>query len=703
MTKITSKDGSCRAALQTQADQAHPRRRYARKVSVTAARIAGVAAVLLAVLCAGVGQASSGNPGDQLLDLLKQSIEWYRNVQVPAQVSSDPADSIYSSYNRGTSLQTLALIFEFSRVRAQQIETEHPSTPTSGSGGSQTTYTLAQMIATAQSSVQQESATLQTMQQQLARAGGKKRQTIENQIAEEKSTLELAKEQVEVLQQLNVFALAGASEGLPGKIDELERTVPEVRMMAHGTHSPAKPEVEESGSEPANDGAAGNAAANAQHAEMPPAAAPGTPQAPEAKQPAESGGIIALSEQLISLTSKLKAQTGAINSTATLRAALGRIRQPLADRVRKVAQAGDQLAAQPQSNDPAVLGNRSKQTEALTAQYKELSAALIPLAKASILLDGASNNMIEWRSETQRTYTRLGRALLLRVAVLAIVLVVIAVASDFWRRAIFRYIHEQRRRNHFMMLRRFAVGMAVALVLVFGFVTEFGSLATFAGFLTAGLALALQNVILSVAAYFFLIGRYGIRTGDRVQIGGVTGDVVEIGMVQIHLVEIDTSGGDSRPTGRIVGISNSVFFQPTSSFFKQLPDSNFAWRSITLTLAPDVDYTLAQKRISEAVAGVCDAYKNDLEQQHQLLESSLAIQIASPEPRTRLRLKDAGLEIIILYPVVLSQAAQIDDKMTRALLEAIEADSRLRLVGGGLAAIKPVDATPSHSDKSPSS
>jgi hypothetical protein len=32
--------------------------------------------------------------------------------------------------------------------------------------------------------------------------------------------------------------------------------------------------------------------------------------------------------------------------------------------------------------------------------------------------------------------------------------------------------------------------------------------------------------------------------------------------------------------------------------------------------------------------------------------------------------------------------------MTHALLEAIEGDPRLRLVGGGLTNIKPVDATP---------
>src|SRR5581483_10785354 len=100
--------------------------------------------------------------------------------------------------------------------------------------------------------------------------------------------------------------------------------------------------------------------------------------------------------------------------------------------------------------------------------------------------------------------------------------------SEFWRRATFRYIRDPRRRRQFLVLRRVVVASAIILVLVLSFITEFGSLATYAGLLTAGIAVALQNVILSVVAYFFLIGRYGVRIGDRITISGVTGNVVDI-------------------------------------------------------------------------------------------------------------------------------------------------------------------------------
>jgi small-conductance mechanosensitive channel len=690
-------------------------------------KLARLIALFTLLLASALGfcVAQEQDSGDALIAFLNQSIEWYRHVQAPGQIATDPADSIYTSYNRSSSLQAISLIFDFARTQAQEIQTAHPQDAAAPTDNTQAAHNLPQLMAAAQERVKQATSDLLTLQQQAANATGKKRQTLDDQIAEQKSELELAQARLEATQNMSAFATAGASAGLMGKINELERNVPEARIehtVERGIHSSSRTEGPLStnsgnagsgsasisngssggansgnadGTKPGNStGANGNNPASAPSAALMPFSPVPVAAPAAAQQKQNETGIVSLTSDLFSLTSKLNAQRDAINSTAQLRTALDRIRAPLRQQLRAILQRGDDLSAQPQSNDPAVLADRRKQIDTMTSEFKHLSTIVLPLAKASILLDATSNNLAEWRSETQRTYTAEARSLLFRVGVLLLAIIVVAIASDFWRRAIFRYIREQRRRNQFLLLRRIVVTLVIVLIVIFGLSTEIGSLATFAGFLTAGIAVALQNVILSVAAYFFLIGRYGIRVGDRVQIGAVTGDVVDIGLVRLHLVELDTSGGEARPTGRIVVFSNSVVFQPTSNFFKQLPGSNFAWRRISLTLATDVDYAIAQKRISDAVATVYDTYKAELDRQHRVLESSLAIHISSTEPQTRLRLEETGLEIIILYPVVLTQASQIDDRMTHALLEAIEGDPRLRLVGGGLTNIKPVDATP---------
>jgi hypothetical protein len=92
-------------------------------------------------------------------------------------------------------------------------------------------------------------------------------------------------------------------------------------------------------------------------------------------------------------------------------------------------------------------------------------------------------------------------------------------------------------------------------------------LATYFGLLTAGMAVALQNVILASLGYLVLMGNRGFRIGDRIQISGISGDVINMGMLQFQLREFDV--GKERFTGHIATFSNSlVFMSPAIGLLK---------------------------------------------------------------------------------------------------------------------------------------
>src|SRR6185503_3527740 len=129
------------------------------------------------------------------------------------------------------------------------------------------------------------------------------------------------------------------------------------------------------------------------------------------------------------------------------------------------------------------------------------------------------------------------------------------------------------------------------------FATEASSFATFAGLLTAGIAVAMQSVLVSIVGYFFLVGKYGLRIGDRVQIGGVTGDVIDLGLVRLHMMELGPQEG---PTGRVVAFANSVVFQAAGGIFKQIPGVNLAWREVTLAVPDNADYSAIKQRLADA-------------------------------------------------------------------------------------------------------
>ena len=303
-------------------------------------------------------------------------------------------------------------------------------------------------------------------------------------------------------------------------------------------------------------------------------------------------------------------------------------------------------------------------------------------------------NLARWRSVVKTEYSDDLRRLLIRAVVFGGIVIIVIILSRVWRRAVFRYVHDARRRYQFLLLRRIILWCAIAITIAFALATEIGSIATFAGLITAGIAVALQNVILAIAGYFFLIGRYGVRVGDRIQISGVTGDVIDIGLIRLHLMEVGGSGSDRQPTGRVVVFSNSVVFQPSASFYKQIPGTNFVWHEVSLTLSPESDYAQAEKRMVAAVEKVYETYRQRIEEQHRAMEQTLSVAVEVPRPRSTLRLTQNGLEIVIRYPVILENAAEVDDRIARELLLALESPPRLKLVGTGSPNIQPVPEEP---------
>ncbi|MCU1331086.1 MAG: MscS Mechanosensitive ion channel, partial [Candidatus Angelobacter sp.] len=305
-------------------------------------------------------------------------------------------------------------------------------------------------------------------------------------------------------------------------------------------------------------------------------------------------------------------------------------------------------------------------------------ASLLPLGKQSILLDIYKRTTTNWRNAVESQYQAELKGLLLRLTVLALVLGVLLGVSELWKRATLRYVPDARRRYQFLLIRRIVLWCLTAIIIATAFASELGAVTTFAGLMTAGIAVALQNVILSVAGYFFLIGKYGVRVGDRVNIAGVTGDVVDIGLVRLQLMEI-TGGPAPAPTGRVVAFSNAVVFQASSGMFKQIPGTNFLWHEITLTLDAKGNYRQVEQRMMEAVNRVFAEYRDKMELQRRNVERSLNSTIAAFSPESRLHLTQTALEVVIRYPVDLAHAGEIDNRVTREILDALEHDPSLRL------------------------
>lgn len=176
-----------------------------------------------------------------------------------------------------------------------------------------------------------------------------------------------------------------------------------------------------------------------------------------------------------------------------------------------------------------------------------------------------------WRSSVVGQYRQAWNKLIIRLRIVALIITLLAAISEASRRVAVRHVEDPNRRRLIAVARRALTVFMILMVAVFGFASHLRSLATYFGLLTAGVAVALENVILATVGYLLLVGKRGIRIGDWVQISGVTGDVIDMDLLQFQLREFDPQ--KRQFTGHAVTFSKSlVFVSPATGLMRFYSD-----------------------------------------------------------------------------------------------------------------------------------
>jgi len=610
--------------------------------------------VVLGVVTVALAQPANS---DDILNFCQDTLRWYSRIQEFDQTTVSSAQAVAQAAAREGSRQATTQAFAYASAVAA-ISTTQPEAATAApakSAGPATTN-WAQAVVTANQRVRNFQSQLDVLNQQLLKRRGENAPADELDLLTAQrdkmdSELTLARQRLAVVQGMAEFSTntESSSSGLLANLDRLRRTAPNLDAPSS-----------QSGGEGSG----------------------------ESFRPSDAG-LIGLVWRMVSLTQDMHDLDQVLALTDRLTSENNKLRDPLRATLRPLLSRAETLAQTRPNETVQLLTSERDELHALDEHFRQLLQAAVPLGEQSILLDAAKQNLQHWRDALWKSYTACLHYLLVRLGAMTAVIVLALIVAKIWRHATFKYVTDMRRRRQFLLLRRLVLTAVIVVVMIAGVVREFSSLATYAGLVTAGIAVALQSVILSGCAYFFFIGRYGVRIGDRVTINGITGDVVDIGLFRLYLMELAGEASGLHPTGRIVVFSNSVLFQ-ASAFYKQLPGVEYAWHEVSLNLSPDSDVLLAEKRFMDAVASVYAQYQSAIQQQHDLMNANLHYQTPKPEPTSRVRLLESGVEILIRYPVELHDAIATDDKMARALLAAIAQEPKLKLVPASAPAIHPV-------------
>jgi small-conductance mechanosensitive channel len=603
---------------------------------------------------------------DQILHHLNAVITWYRNIKTQIEPSGLPTDAVYQANAESLAAQVVKYAFESAEKAA-------PFIPNNDEGASSSTanHDLAKFLADTQT----HNAALQTQISQLNHeiASAPKRDVLAltNQRDRVQGELDLGQSMVNSLTQLTQTSNQAASNQNPSKKKTNQPTTQNGQPAAN---SFAASVTQLRGSVP-----------EVFDPKMKASAQISTPQ-----QPSASNGLLGKLRRLYDQSLTLHQIDTLMLETSQLQDLVYKMREPLRNALRQTTQQGRALSSVADNPQPGQTAPTKQDFDNLAAKFDQIAAVEVPLSQQASALAESQANLKDWRDSIASQYGSVLRSILYMVAVILGVLGVLMLVSNFWKKMIFRYITDIRRRRQFLLVRRFVIGFMIGLILMFSVINEFSSLATFAGFITAGIAVGLQTILLSVAAYFFLIGRYGIRVGDRISIAGVTGDVIDVSFVRFYLLELAGAGADLQPTGRIVAFANSVLFQATSPMFRQVPGTAYTWHEVAVSLEPTGDYELVEKNMLEVVNKTYEKYQQVLDRQHGSIEKRFELPFTPLKPVAQLQLSSTGLEAIVRYPVSLRHGAETDDEITRNLIDAIGKTEGLKTSVTGLPRIRSV-------------
>lgn len=214
---------------------------------------------------------------------------------------------------------------------------------------------------------------------------------------------------------------------------------------------------------------------------------------------------------------------------------------------------------------------------------------------------------------------------------------------------VYRRVRDPWRRYRWRKGSTYAVVGLGALLVGWVWVEGVGALATFLGLVSAGLAIALKDVVANVAGWAYLVWRRPFEVGDRIQIGEHAGDVIDIGVFQFTLNEIGAWVQADQSTGRIIHIPNGrVFAEPIANYYQGFP---YLWHEIPVLVTFESNWRKAKEMLSKIA--IRHAEHLTPEAERHLLDASRKFLIAYTKltPIVYTKVVDDGVRLTMRYLV----------------------------------------------------
>jgi len=210
--------------------------------------------------------------------------------------------------------------------------------------------------------------------------------------------------------------------------------------------------------------------------------------------------------------------------------------------------------------------------------------------------------------------------------------------------------------------------VTISLMLVFFiWIQNLNSITIFLGVASAGVALALQEVILCMAGWMLILTRHPFEVGDRVEINGVKGDIIDIRLFQTAMLEIGNWVDADQSTGRIVNVPNSFVFKKENYNYSR--GFEFIWNEIPILITFESDWKRARVVMMARAGKLAKGMEEKMRRKLDVMRNRYMIYYGTLTPIVYVNIKDSGIELTLRYLTEAKKRRATQDQLCAEILE----------------------------------
>lgn len=243
-------------------------------------------------------------------------------------------------------------------------------------------------------------------------------------------------------------------------------------------------------------------------------------------------------------------------------------------------------------------------------------------------------------------------------------------SAFFFLRILFRgigkYLHNSKVRYTFQKTASIILLVLALIIVIRIWVEDPQALLVAYGLITAGVAVALQDVFKNIAGGIAILVTGLYRVGNRIEIGGRQGDVIDIGIFYTTLLEMGDWVDGDQSTGRIMSLPNGKVLGRTVHNYTR--DHHYLWDEVAIPITYESDIGKAVEILTDVAGQHTDDFSREARRSLTQMERRYYLSERNMEPSVFMKATDNWILLTTRYVVEARERREILSQITEDLI-----------------------------------